>query len=142
MTAMSGSPPDRALLVRLIHLSLFVGTALMGVVMFIARGRLDPPPSVDPTLGLALAGVAVLGVAIALTQLRQRIPARNSDQSPADYWGHERVRSAALIFWAVLEGAGLLGVVAYYISGSAIPLGVAVISVIVGFVMRPAVFEA
>ena len=138
---MSSTAPDRATLIRLIHLALFTGTALMGIVMFIARGRASPPPSVDLTLGLALAGVAVLGITIALTQLRQRIPARSSDQSPADFWGNDRARAAALIFWAVLEGAGLLGVVAYYLSGSAIPLGVAVLAVIVGFVMRPAVLE-
>lgn len=138
---MSGNAPDRALLVRLIHLSLFTGTALIGVVMFISRARMEPPPSVDLTLGLALAGVAVLGIAIALTQLRQRIAPRGPDQSPADYWSNSRTRTAAMIFWAVLEGAGLLSVVAYYLSGSPIPLGVAVLAVIVGFVMRPAVLE-
>jgi hypothetical protein len=139
---MAGNAPDRATLVRLIHLSLFTGTALMGAVMFISRARMDPPPSVDLTLGLALAGVAVLGIAIAVTQLRQRVGARRPDQSPSEYWSDHRTRGAAMVFWAVLEGAGLLGVVAYYVTGSAIPLGVAVISVIVGFVMRPAVFEA
>ena len=138
---MSGNAPDRALLVRLVHLSLFTGTALVGVVMFMMRARMDPPPSVDLTLGLALAGVAVLAIAIALTQLRQRITPRESTQSPADYWGDARTRVAAMIFWAVLESAGLLGVVAYYLSGSPIPLGVAIVSVIVGFVMRPAVIE-
>ncbi|MDQ8164398.1 MAG: hypothetical protein P3A28_01390 [Gemmatimonadota bacterium] len=138
---MSGHAPDRALLVRLVHLSLFMGTTLVGVVMFMLRARMDPPPTVDLTLGLALAGVAVLGIAIALTQLRQRVTPRGSSQSPADYWGDARIRLAAMIFWAVLEGAGLLSVVAYYLSGSPIPLGVAILSVIVGFVMRPAVLE-
>ncbi len=139
---MSGNAPDRARLVRLIHLSLFTGTALIGAVMFIARARMVPPPSVDLTLGLALAGVAVLGIAIALTQMRQRIAPRGPDQSPSDYWSDGRTRAAAMVFWAVVEGAGLLSVVAFYLSGSPIPLGVAVVAVIVGFVMRPAVFEA
>jgi|GEM_PF-3926566 len=138
---MSGNAPDRTLYVRVIHLALFTGTTLAGVVMIMMRARMNPPPAVDLTLGLALAGVAVLGIAIALTQLRQRIPPRESNQSPEDYWGDARTIAAAMIFWAVLEGAGLLSVVAYYLSGSPIPLGVAIVSVIVGFVMRPAVLE-
>lgn len=139
---MSAAPPDRAQLVRLIHLTLFSSTALIGAAMFISRARMESPPALDLTLGLALAGVAVLGIAIALTQLRQRVGPRLPDQSPSEYWSDFSTRAAAMVFWAVLEGAGLLGVVAYYVSGSAIPLGVAVVAVIVGFVMRPAVFEA
>lgn len=138
---MSGTPPDRAMLIRLIHAALFTGTVLIGVVLFIARARATPAPIGNTTLGLALAGAAVLAIVIAVTQLRARVAPRGSDQSPGDFWSDQRTNAAAMLLWAVLEGAALLSIVGFYLSGSAIPIGVAVVAVVIGIVLRPATLE-
>lgn len=138
---MPNASTSRAQQVRLIHLALCTGTVLAGIVMVVMRSRMTTEPPANSTLGLALGGVAVLCIVIALAQLRGRIAARRSDQSSEDYWSDVATNTNALLLWGVLEGAGFAGIMGYNLSGSAIPLGVAVIAVIVLFLMRPATLE-
>lgn len=96
------------------------GTAFL-VVLRMAHG---PVMRGVPVVGLALAGCAVAVLGTAVTVLRARVPSRSPAQAPDAYWEDAGTRAAALVLWAVIEGAGLLAAVGYLVSGGMVPAAV------------------
>lgn len=133
--------PNAARIVRLIHAALFGGVVIAAVVVALALGRAAPPPQLAPVALYALPAAAVAALLLAALVLRPRIPERASGDSPDAYWARPEVRAAAVTLWAVIEGAGLIGVVGYVITGRSVMLIVTVIAVAAGVVFRPGNLE-
>jgi hypothetical protein len=72
-------------------------------------------------LTLVLAGVSVVLLAVAVSVLRPRVPERGPEQAPDQYWNEPRSRGSAIMLWASIEGAGLVGVVGYFLTGGTAP---------------------
>ena len=87
----------------------------------------------------ALISVAFTAMAVAILVLRPKVPRRGSAQSPDDFWAH--AATPALVLWAPLEGAGLLGLVAYAMSGSPVVLAVPFMAILALLVYRPGALE-
>jgi len=128
--------------VRMLHFALVAGLALAGgtfVLLVQVQGRSLGGP---PIVGFVLAGVAVSLLIVASAVARPKVPERASDQSPEAYWDSAEARGAAILLWAVADGAGLAGCVGYLLTGGAVPAAAAVLSILALIVFRPSRLEA
>ena len=113
-------PNARAM--RVLHLALTLGLTLAAIVFFIVRRVQRLPPLVpSPTVGIALAVAAVSTLVVAVTVVRPRVPPQAPEQTPDMDWGDATVRMTVLMLWAAIEGAGLLGAVGYFLTGTTAP---------------------
>jgi hypothetical protein len=127
--------------VRLLHFSLTGGIAMAGAV-FIFLVRLQGRSfGMSRDVGLVLAGIAVGLVAAASTFARRRIPERPSDQSPETFWANPDATGGAILLWALLEGAGLVGWVGYLLTGVTATAAAGVIAFGALLVLRPSRLE-
>ena len=55
--------------------------------------------------------------AVALVVFKPRVPERPTTQPVAEYWTTPQVGMKVLPVWFLLEGAGTLAVVAYFLTG-------------------------
>jgi len=108
----------------MVHTALLGGLILSGATLYLARRLSQPPP---PPVGearvltLVLAVVSVGVLVIAVGMLRPRVPERRSEQNPEAYWTDASSRAAAIVLWAAIEGAGLVGAVGYFLTAAAAP---------------------
>lgn len=128
--------------IRMLHGALVGGLALAGatfVLLVQIQGRALGGP---PIVGFVLAGIAVSLLVVAAAIARPKVPERASHQSPEAYWDSAEARGAAILLWAVVDGAGLAGCVGYLLTGGAAPAAAAVLSILALFVFRPSRLEA
>ncbi|PYO63465.1 MAG: hypothetical protein DMD28_02025 [Gemmatimonadetes bacterium] len=120
---MNQGPPlaNAPRVVRILHTALLGGLILSGATLYLARRLSQPPPVGEArvlTLVLAVVSVGVLVIAVGM--LRPRVPERRSEQNPEAYWT-DASRAAAIVLWAAIEGAGLVGAVGYFLTAAAAP---------------------
>ena len=121
---MNQGPPlaNAPRVVRILHTALLGGLILSGATLYLARRLSQPPPVGEArvlTLVLAVVSVGVLVIAVGM--LRPRVPERRSEQNPEAYWT-DASRAAAIVLWAAIEGAGLVGAVGYFLTAAAAPM--------------------
>lgn len=121
--ALTSSPPPQlpnaARVVRILHAALLGGLFMAGAILYLVR-RFSSPPSVgdEPTFAIVFAVMSVGLLGIALSVLRPRVPDPRPGQDSDAYWSDARSRGAAILLWATIEGAGMLGAVGYFLTGS------------------------
>jgi hypothetical protein len=108
--------------VRILHTALLGGLILSGAMLYLVR-RVLQPPSVGEArvLTLVLAVVSVVLLVIAVGALRPKIPDRRPEQDVNAYWGDADSRGSAIVLWAAIEGAGLVGAIGYFLTGATAP---------------------
>jgi len=127
--------------VRILHAVLVIGLIVVGgVFVFVLRG-LGPSLINTPLIGYATAGLGLANLAVVVGFFRPRIPQRRTDQSPDDYWATYEARVAAIVIWAMIEGAGLISLVGYFLTGSVVPAAVAALAIVTLIVLRPSLLE-
>src|SRR5207249_4400815 len=127
--------------IRIIHIALVLGLVLIAGMFFVLRQRTGLMLGVGPFLGVVLAAIALVNLTLALGFLAPRLPRRPADQSPDDYWMRNETRGAAIILWALVEGAGLLSWIGYLLTGAWVPAAVGVLAVAALALLGPARFE-
>ena len=128
--------------IRLLHFALVAGLALVGgtfALLLRIQGRPLEGPSI---VSLVLAGAAVSLLIVAAAVVRPKVPERSSDQSPEAYWDSAEARGAAILLWAVVDGAGLVSCVGFLLTGGAAPAAAAVLSILALLLFRPSRLEA
>jgi hypothetical protein len=141
MAAPQAPPPDLPRVVRTLHGALTAGMALAtATFVFLIRVRHGQGYVGDSKLGVVLAALGVGLLAVALGVLRRRIPERAPEQTPVGFWSAESV-SAAIMLWAVVEAAGLMGLVGYLLTGETIPVVVAGLAVATLLLLGPGRLE-
>ena len=103
--------PAAGVTARIVHFALLLGAVLVTVVLAAVRA-MNPPARGPAALLPVLVGVAVATTALALA-LKSRLPPRTGGAT-ADEWWAANLRSAILI-WALLEAAAVMGAVFYLI---------------------------
>lgn len=124
---MVGPTPSRAigrgLNVSVIHRSLMAGystiLAVFAYLMFSASGPLIPDSTV---IGYALAVTSLTLLGLAVTLFRGRVPHRAKEQPVAEFWARGATSVSAVVLWAVMEAAGTLGLVGWFLSGNLVAL--------------------
>jgi hypothetical protein len=119
--------PGQTATARIIHGSLIVGVVLFAIIVGLVVRPKRPDLSVPLNVAYALSGVS-LAASLVPFFLRRFVPRRNTTDSADLYWSNALPR--AMVFWAPFEMAGVLGVVAYMLSGSPYGLGAAAIGVL------------
>jgi hypothetical protein len=71
--------------------------------------------------------------------LRMRVPRRATDESADLFW--MKAASPALITWAALEAASLIGVFLYGTTGSSSGIGIAAVALVISIILKPGYFE-
>jgi len=127
--------------IRIIHIALVLGLVLIAGTFFVLRLGTGLMLGVGPFLGVVLAAIALVNLTLALGFLAPRLPRRSADQSPDDYWMRNETRGAAIILWALVEGAGLLSWIGYLLTGAWVPAAVGVLAVAALALLGPARFE-
>ena len=143
---MNQGPPlaNAPRVVRILHTALLGGLTLSGATLYLVRRLTQPPP---PPVGearvltLVLAVVSVGVLVIAVGMLRPRVPERRSEQNPEAYWTDASSRAAAIVFWAAIEGAGLVGAVGYFLTAAAAPMVAYALALAALVLFRPARLE-
>ncbi len=133
--------PGAAQTVRIIHAAMVAGVVLAGgTFVFMVRTR-GHAPEEAATLGIVMPVVAVGLLLVAASVLRRRVPERSARQSADGYWAVVETRGAALVLWAVTEGAALVSLVGYFLSGAlaAAAVGAAALATLVLY--RPSRLE-
>ena len=125
---------------RIIHLGLVVGLALVGLVFF-AVLRMNGALAAPRGLGFVLAAVALAILGLAVTVLRGKIPTRRFDQSADDYWSTNEARGPSIVLWAAVDAAGLLAWMGYVMSGHIAPALVGLLSILALVLLRPSRLE-
>ena len=132
--------PGVAATTRVIHAAMISGVVILGVLVqtILRKNATDFPPlptilvSVIPILSVVLCAAALL--------LRQIVPRRPSDASADLFWS--KALAPAMIVWAVVEAAALVGIVGYWLGGSKPALGAAVVALAVFVFLNPRGLEA
>lgn len=137
----AASPIAPARAVRLLHFSLTASVTLMGAVFIMLVRVQHRSLGVTRDVGLILAGISVGLVAVGSTVARRRIPERTSDQSPDTFWANPGATGGAIVLWAFIEGAGLVGWVGYLLTGVTAAAVAAVIAIGALLVFRPSRLE-
>lgn len=127
---------------RILHLALAGGLALVGGVFLVLESAAGGPLSGPRIPGVAFAVVSVAQIVIALGWFRQRVRPRAFSQSVEDYWSSADIRGAAIVVWALLEGAGLFSWVGYLLIGGIVPAATAVLALVLLVGVRPSRLEA
>ena len=113
-----GIPLSTVRVVRILHAAMLGGLVAAGGTLVLVR-RLVPLPALGESriLAPALTTAAGLLLTIAWLALRSRIPARRSEQSADAYWGVPSTRGSAIVLWGVVEGAGMIAAVGFFLTG-------------------------
>ena len=142
--APTGQPPAPQSNPALLHKFLGIGLVIMAVGLVVARqsGVMGDSPQESASLpAYTMAGVSVLMCAAALMFLKPLVPRRRAGQTLEAYWGDRSVAAKAMPVWFILEGAGVLASIAYFLSGSPIAVALIVATVAVYWLNGPGVFE-
>jgi hypothetical protein len=88
-------------------------------------------------IGMVLAGISFLLIAVSLFILRPRMPDFVRSHSNETYWDSQESLEAAQRVWFFLEGAGTTSLVAYLLSGEPAPAVVAVLAIVAMMMSGP-----
>jgi hypothetical protein len=118
--------------VRLIHLSLILGVLLfLAVALFVRTG---PAAVTDPRLPLLLVVVGVPMLILAQV-LSSRIAPRRTGEPSVVWWQANLTR--AIVVWSLVEGAALLGIVGFWLTGNRLPLALTAAGIVLFVVSAP-----
>jgi hypothetical protein len=123
-TTRSGPPIPPVL-----HRSLLTGQLILtGVMVVLRSGDMRAQVSDDnQMLGYGLSALSLVLVAVALLVLKPRVPVREARQPVEEYWA--AVTRTILPMWFVLEGAGLIAIVGYFLTGQTVAAAAIAISI-------------
>jgi len=119
--------------IQVLYWILLGGVFVIAAVFVALSRRLGPlmasAPAQLPWFAYGLSMFALGTLAYALVVARPRIPQRPPSQSVADYWLDSLVRGPAILLWVCCEGASILSLVGFLLTGSLVPLAVALAAV-------------
>lgn len=125
--------PTRQATARIVHLALVTGIVLLTVVLAV----LPPPATVEPRLQQLLVylafGFGALGCAASLI-LASRLP--REELRAAEAWWDAHF-GEVMIIWVLLDGPAVFGAVAHFLSGSALPLVVTAVALLLFVLQAP-----
>ena len=109
------------------------------VIVRYARG-IDAAPDDVLLPAYVTSGVSFLMCAAALMFLKPLVPRRGAGKPLAAYWADPAVAPKALRVWFILEGAGVVASVSYFLGGGLIAAALIVLTVAVYWINGPRVF--
>ena len=118
----------------LILAAVFAGLTAAGVVPMI---RHDRDVATTTLLAEIFGGLQLVILAVAVLVFKPRIPGRTAAQSVQAYWASQETISRVLPVWFLCDGAAILGIVAYGLTGHVIPAAVAGLALVACILLSP-----
>jgi hypothetical protein len=122
---------DQTLLHRILGIGVTTVPAVFLALTYLGIAPiLREPDGFEQIVAYVLSGVAGAVVAVALLIVKPRIPDRVFGQSVEEYWSEPKMRENVLLIWFLLEGAGILAAIGFFLTGavvSAIAMGGAIV---------------
>ena len=131
--------PERG--VRNLHTALLIGQLVLAGVLEFVRWRTGALTDDLPAIGLWMAGLSAMAIAVGALVLRPRVPRREPHVAASAFWTQDAMNRAILL-WFVLEGATVFALVGYLLTGVLPAIGVALAGVTLFAWVRPAHFES
>ena len=72
--------------------------------------------------------------------LKPRVPGRRPSQSIGEYWSTPDVTAKVFLVWFLMEGAGVLGAVGYFLTGAPLPAAAMLLAIVVFWLNGPGTF--
>jgi hypothetical protein len=122
-------PTTQAAPLAIIRLSLIASVVLFGVAVAVTH----PPPTLDPAskqasmLGFAVVAYSFVSMLLVFVR-RGRIAGESNDA---------RRRGQLIVSWAIAESSGLLGGVAYLLTGQWTAYAIGLAATLIGMVLSP-----
>ena len=132
---------DPARGVRNLHTSLLVGQIVLAGVLAFVRWKVGLIIDDLPSIGLWMAGLSAISIAVAALVLRSRVPRREPHIAASAFW-NQQTMSKTLLLWFVLEGGTVFSLVGYLLTGVPGAAAVALAGVMSFAWVRPAYFES
>jgi hypothetical protein len=131
------STPAQA--VPLLHRFLLTGLVVLTGVLALLRwqGIAPLPPGDSEVIGYTFAALSIVLVLISLLLFKPRIPGRKPQQSIEQYWSAPEVTQSVLVMWFLMEGAGLLAAIGFFLSGEPAPIASLAIALVVFWLNGP-----
>ena len=138
------TPPAQATL-PLLHRFLGIGqllllAAFVAIRMLGVAPALDGPPSFQNSVVYGMAGITVVMLFVAFFVLKPRVPERRGGQSVAEYWTTPESATKVLPVWFLCEGAGVVSVIGYFLTGAPVALLMAAIALTAFWLLGPNAF--
>ena len=142
MPTVGTGPPAPQASPALLHRFLGIGLVVLAVAMVIVRHAGGRGIAQEDTLLAAYitSGVSFLMCVASLMFLKPLVPRRGAGKTMASYWADPAVAPKALRFWFILEGAGVMASVSYFLGGGPIAAALIVLAVAVYWLNGPGVF--
>jgi len=131
-------PANPALLHRLLGIGLVILAGAMVIMRY--AGGLEAAPNDTLLPAYVTSGVSFLMCAAALMFLKPLVPRRGAGKPIAAYWADPDVAPKALRLWFILEGAGVMASVSYFLGGGMVAVALIVLVVAVYWLNGPRVF--
>ena len=101
------------------------------VLRYLALAPMLPRDNVTQVIAYTLSGVGLVLAVVALIVLKPRVPDRTPGHSVEQFWSTPAVVTKVLPVWFLLEGAGTMAAVGYYLTGEpvcAVATGLAIVA--------------
>ncbi|HET9368936.1 MAG TPA: hypothetical protein VFO19_01765 [Vicinamibacterales bacterium] len=132
---------DPARAVRRLHTALALGQLMLAGVLEFVRRQTGVLIDDLPAIGLWMAGLSAMTIAVAALVLRPRVPRREPNVAAPVFWNQHSM-NRVIQLWVVLEGATVFALVAYFLTGVVPAILVAAAGVLIFAFVRPAYFES
>lgn len=113
----ASTPATLPLLHRFLGIGLVMVAASLVGLKYLGIGPALPASNVRLVIACVLSGIAAVLAVVALVVFKPRVPERSSAQSVEEYWSTREVGTKVLSVWFLLEGAGTLATVGYFLTG-------------------------
>ena len=131
--------PAPAKTIRIIHAALIAGTVMFALVAhFVMKPNLAQNTQLAPAVVSALLAASLVACTLGFV-MRRRVPRRSADDSADLFW--VTASQPALVAWALCNGASMLAVLTYALTGQSAGLLVAGIGVALMIALNPARLE-
>jgi hypothetical protein len=79
-------------------------------------------------------------LAIALLVFKPRVPERGPRQSVDEYWSAPDVTAKVFLVWFLMEGAGAISAVGYFLTGQPVAAAVMALAIVAFWLCGPSIF--
>ena len=105
------------LLHRFLGIGILVLSATFAVLRYFEIGPVLPEGRVSFVLACLLSAIGVVLATITVLVVKPRVPDRAAGQPVEQYWATPAVGMRVVNVWFLLEGAGTLAAIGYYLTG-------------------------
>ncbi len=128
------------LLHRFLGIGLMLLAAAAGALKLAGAVPLLPPDEATALLGPSFAAIAAALIVMVWLVFKPAVPGRRPGQSVDAYWTDQNVLAKVMRVWFLAEGAGVLSLVGYFVTGSSIVAAAAAVAIVSFWLCGPSRF--